>query len=249
MKKEEPKISIITKTYNSGETLVSTLESVSTFGEIIAIDEHSTDDTLDILKEYKVKTIFADKNNLTFALNQALEEARGNWIFILEDDEIVPKTLLDKIQNYILNPKKNRNCLSFEIKTFYLNKEIKSAKEKNIIRFFKKGCCVFKENNSFELKLKEGKSFKIKKDYILKYLQSDISRYLNNILEKNKNILKFENSKSCSPILAPIAEFFKFYIFKLGIFDGIRGLIFARKKATEKFILETMIFEKKSKEK
>ena len=45
MQKNDNTISIIIKTSNSDKTLVDTLEAIRDFGEIIAIDNHSTDDT------------------------------------------------------------------------------------------------------------------------------------------------------------------------------------------------------------
>ena len=249
MKNTNQKISIIIKTLNSGETLVNTLESVSQFGEIIAIDEHSTDDTIDILNEYKVKIIYSDKFNLTPTLKQAEEESKGDWIFLLNDDEIIPKSLLNKIAEYIETPKKNKFSLLFDIKTFYLNKEIKSAGRKNILKFFKKGFCEFKNDNTFEVELKKGKTYKIKHDFILKYVQNDISKHLNVFINRNKNILKNSNKISSSVILKPVFTFFYFYILKFGFLDGIRGYIFAKMKFFEKLILEIMILEKNFKEK
>ena len=247
--KNESKFSVLIKTFNSENTIINTLESVCSFGEIIAIDMHSSDDTLDILKEYKVKVIFSDKVNPSEAYNQALFEAQGDWILVLEDDEIPPENLLNELVNYSKNPKKNKFSVSFTIKTFYLNKEIKSAKRKNVIKFFKKEYCDFKNDNSYELNLKQGKTFKLKNESILKYLQSDISKFIENAIYKNKNILKFSNKITSSVVIRPILEFIYYYIFKFGFMDGLRGYIFAKEKAFEKFILEVMFLEKKFKEK
>ena len=245
MKNDEQKISIIIKTSNSGETLINTLEAISTLGEIIAIDEHSTDDTADILNEYKVKIIFTDKFDCVAAYNQAIEEAKGDWILMLEDDEIVQDDLLSELENYAKNPKKNKFALSFDIKTFYLNKEIKCAKRKNVLKFFKKGYCEFKNAN---LKIKVGKVNKIKGKCILKYVSGDIAKFLNNVVDKNRIKLKNTDKIVPSPVLKPVFEFIKYYIFKLGFIDGYRGFIYAKERYIEKFALEVMFLEKNFKE-
>ena len=248
MQKNDNTITIIIKTSNSDKTLVDTLEAIRDFGEIIAIDNHSTDDTLVILKEYRTKIIYCDKFELDNALNEALLEAKGSWILVLEDDEIMPNKLLLELENYILNPKKNKYCVSFDKKVFYLKKEIKSAKVKNELKFFKKGHAEFKKNNTLSLKLKEGKIHKIKNNYVLKYLQSDIKRALVDILDNNQiQVKNLEKLNNCI-IFKPIFEFIYWYFIKFAVFEGKRGLIFARLKAIEKFIFETMKYEKKMKD-
>lgn len=254
MEKEEKTISIIIKTCNSDKTLVETLESVRDFGEIIALDLHSVDDTIDILKEYRTKIIYADKNELSSGLTQALAEAKGNWILVLEDDEIAPQNLLTELENYISNPKKNKFCVGISKKTFYLKKELKSARIKSELKFFKKGYASFEPDNSFALKLKAGKVYKLNKNfkkknvYIMKFLESDIKKSILNIVERNQNILKKVQYKTSSLIFKPCFEFLYRYIFKFAILEGRRGLIYSKQKSIETFMLEVMKYEKRTKE-
>ena len=252
MQKEEKTISIIIKTGNSDKTITDTLESVREFGEIIAVDNHSNDDTIDILKEYRAKIIYSDKFELDNALLTALEEAKGSWILVLEDDEIIPQKLILELENYIQNPKKNKFCVSLDKKVFYLRREIKAARVISELKFFKKGYAEFNRGNTFKLKLKEGKSHRIKglrqNICILKYLQSDIKKAVENILDKNQIILKNSDKFSNCIFIKPVWTFIYYYFIKLAIFEGKRGFIFAKQKQIEKFILEVMKFEKKMKD-
>lgn len=247
---EKIKVSVILKTKNNEEKLCETLESIKDLDEIIVLDEHSSDDTIEIAKEYKAKIIYADKNDFTIAQNQALSEAKNDWIFILEENEIIPQKLIFEIQNYILNPKKNRNCVAFFKKSFYLNKEIKSALEKNTLRLFKKEYAEFKNNYSLNLKVKSGKihhikpSSKAKNAYILKYIESDILKTSAEIFENIRNKYKEVDKISSSIFYKPIFKFINCYFIKGAIFDGRRGFIFAFKKYLEEQILQIMILEK-----
>ena len=94
------KITAIIKTKNADKTLCNILESIKTIDEIIALDDNSTDDTIDILKEYKAKIVYFSYNELDYALNQALADAMGDWILIVEQDEIIPSSLIEKLKNY-----------------------------------------------------------------------------------------------------------------------------------------------------
>ncbi len=253
MEEKDLKITAIIKTHNCEDFLCNTLESTKDLDEIIIVDEHSTDDTVEIAKEYKTKIIYADKNELSLGINQAIDEAQNNWIFILEDREIIPQKLISKIHNYIENPKKNKFTLSFNQKYFYLNKEIKAARKKNVIKLFKKGYCEIKNNFSIELKLKKGKiqkiqdGFKKQSSCILCFSKNDITQSFFNIIEHNKNNIKSIN-KTPSIFFKPMITFLYWYLFKKAIFEGRIGFIYAIKKYFEKILLEIMLLEKRSKE-
>lgn len=250
---EKIKISAILKTKNNEEKLCETLESIKDFDEIIILDEHSTDDTIEIAKEYKAKIIYVDKNDFTIAQNQALTEAKNDWIFILEENEIIPQKLIFEIQKYITNPKKNKNCASFYKKSFYLNKEIKAANEKDILRLFKKDYAVFLNDFSLKLKLKQGKIHRIKPNkkasnaYILKFIEADILKNIGQALDDIKFEFKNIDKIASSIFYKPLLEFIYWYFIKGAILDGRRGFIFAQKKYFKKLILQIMILEKGAK--
>jgi len=249
-KQEKLKITAIINTRNCEDILCNTLESIKDIDEIIALDEHSSDDTLEILKEYKVKTIYVDKISLSDGFKQALTEAKNEWIFLIKDNEIIPQKLLFEINNYIENPKKNKNSISLSSKTFYSDKEIKFLKEKKELRLFQKGFCELKNNYSFTLKLKQNKihhinpNFKIKNAVILKYIKSDISSELINFLNEVKLNIKTENKKNVSVFIRPLLIFIKNYICKFAIFDGKIGFILSFKKTIEEFIKQVIKTEK-----
>ena len=91
------KISIITATYNSGTTLRDTLESVlrqdySDY-EYIIKDGGSTDDTLDICREYepkfegRMKLLPVPDEGMYDAMNQGIMAATGEVVGILNSDD------------------------------------------------------------------------------------------------------------------------------------------------------------------
>ena len=250
MVKDNLKFSTIIKTCNSEKTLCEVIEAIKDVTEIILVDFHSTDDTIEIAKEYKTKIIYADKNESSTALNNAINEAVSDWILVLEDDEIIPQKLIFELEHYIENPKKNKNALTLSKKTFYLNKEIKAAKIKEELCFFKKESAIFPDNPNSNLKLISGKihklnkNFKTKNAYKLKYIKNDISKRINQIIEKNKLILKNNKSKKASVFIKPFFVFLYWYFIKKAFLNGKIGYIFAKEKAIEKFIFETMLFEK-----
>lgn len=94
---EEMKVSIITVTYNSAQTLAMTIESVlrQTYQDIeyIVKDGGSTDKTIDIIKKYepmfhgRMKWVSAKDKGIYDGMNKGIEMATGNIVGILNSDD------------------------------------------------------------------------------------------------------------------------------------------------------------------
>jgi glycosyltransferase involved in cell wall biosynthesis len=97
MDKKTPTVSILLPIYNRAVLLERGIKSVfaQTFSdwELILIDDASTDDTPNVVKQYvamdkRVVSIRNEKNvYITAALNQGLAAARGEFIARLDDDD------------------------------------------------------------------------------------------------------------------------------------------------------------------
>lgn len=90
------KISIITTTYNSENTIIKTLKSLQSQNyqnvEYIWIDNNSTDNTFEILKKNSTKnTILLKVNNtrISEAWNIGIEKSTGEIIYFLNSDDVL----------------------------------------------------------------------------------------------------------------------------------------------------------------
>ncbi len=99
-----PFFSILVPTYNQTEYLRDALDSLikQTFEnwEALVVDDGSTDETFEILKEYAAKDsrfrIFRKENGGTgSALNEGLRHARGEWICWLSTDDLFVENKLE----------------------------------------------------------------------------------------------------------------------------------------------------------
>ena len=105
-------ISIIIVTYNSEKEILNCINSLlpqlNDFNsEIVIIDNNSTDNTISLISEIESKSVSIIQNSdnfgYTIANNQGIKNAKGEYIFFLSPDTIVPNNifsnLLDEIQD------------------------------------------------------------------------------------------------------------------------------------------------------
>lgn len=111
-------VSIITPSYNTakyiGQTIESVLNQTYTNWEMIIVDDCSTDNTEEIVLQYKDDRIkfFKNQKNLGAALsrNFALQLAKGDWIAFLDSDDLWDKKKLEKQIGFM---KKNKYLFSY----------------------------------------------------------------------------------------------------------------------------------------
>lgn len=105
-------ISVIIPFYNSSQTLKECLESVfdNKFDnfEVIAVSDKSTDNSIEIAKNYDCKIIELDENKgPAFARNTGANAASGNILFFLDSDCVVKKNALFNIDKIFKNEETN----------------------------------------------------------------------------------------------------------------------------------------------
>jgi GT2 family glycosyltransferase len=105
----KPSITIIIVSYRCAEALVNTLESVVTQSydgpvEVIVFDNASGDDTPAAAKRFSEVRLIESQENVGFAKgnNAAVNESRGEYLFILNPDVILPQGLLSQLVDYLI---------------------------------------------------------------------------------------------------------------------------------------------------
>lgn len=152
----EVKTSIIIPVYNVEDYLEECLYSAVNQSlreiEIIAVNDGSTDRSLEILKKYEKKYenfIIIDQENkgLSGARNSGLKVAKGKYIYFLDSDDYIELDLVEKCYNY--SEDNNLDIVAFDAKVFYTD-----FNENDIINKFN-----YDRNNIIKSETLKGKTF------------------------------------------------------------------------------------------
>ncbi len=92
------KLSVLINTFNEEKNIRNCLESVKWADEIILVDMYSEDKTVEIAKAYTDKIYFYERCGYADpARNFALEKATGDWVLVVDADELVTLALKKKL--------------------------------------------------------------------------------------------------------------------------------------------------------
>ena len=186
------KVSIITPTYNSAETILHNLESVSnqTYKNIehIIVDNFSSDQTKEIVKKFKNKNLkfFQRKTNIYEAMNYGIKMSKGEIIGIIGSDDIIqnPNSIKEIIEKF--NKKDNLDIYTGGVAYFKKNNFKKIVRNYSLKSFelsdFNNG--LMPPHPSTFVKKKIYKKYGL---YLTKYKIAGDFEFLHRVLNKNVN--------------------------------------------------------------
>ena len=122
-----PKISVIMPLYNGGKYLYYSLRSIQNQDfkdiEIILIDDHSTDDTLEIVSNYmkedpRIRLIKNERNRrILFSKSMAALYANGEYIIEMDQDDMF---IIDNVFSTLYNEAKKDDYDLIQFQDFYI---------------------------------------------------------------------------------------------------------------------------------
>ena len=164
---EDEKVTVVIPVHNSEKFLECSIESVlhQSYGnlQIIAVDDGSTDRSLEILKCYKkeISVISQKQQGLASALNVGVKNMTGNWFkWLSPDDLLYPdaiKVLVEKAKKFPVNT------------ILYSNWELIDEKSKTLRSFSESD---YNELSAFEfnVRLLDGQQINVNTTIIPRYL-------------------------------------------------------------------------------
>ena len=133
------KITAIIPTFNEEDHILHAIESVSWADEIIVVDSYSTDKTVELASEKRVKIIQREYQYSASQKNWAIPQANNEWIFLLDADERLSVSLKDEILRWkTSNPKYNAYWIRRINHLWEKKLNIQAGKETKLYDYLKK---------------------------------------------------------------------------------------------------------------
>jgi glycosyltransferase involved in cell wall biosynthesis len=247
-------LSVVIITYNEEANLPRTLESVKPLvsdgkGEIILVDSHSTDRTVEIARSYGAKVFIEDWKGYAAQKNSAIAKASGDWILSLDADESLDQELVAEITDLILGLGRQSmrgnvsvyqtTVLADSIKGFRLNRknyfQDRWIKHGGFwpdpkLRLFRRGAARFEDRLVHEDAKLEGYAGRLK-GALIHHSYPTLSDYIDHMnryssLGAEMAVAKGHRGFSVIHIVVrPLATFIYNYFFRLGFLDGHEGLL------------------------
>ena len=227
-------------------TIQKCLDSLLDFEEVILYLNNTTDNTVQIAKEYKnVKIIDGIFEGFGPSKNKASTYSSNKWVLSLDSDEVLSREFVENISNLKLEDK---NVYTILRTNFYKQTQIKYCWGDDIIvRLYNKNNTFFCNNKVHE--------YIIDKNHNIIQLVGMVNHFpYNNItdfiikLNRYSTIFAQDNvgKKSSSPLKAFLNgnfSFFKTYILKRGFLDGYAGLVIAFSHMATNFYKYIKLYE------
>lgn len=241
-------LTIIILTKNEEENIIDCLENVLDSGQVIVVDDFSTDHTLDAIKNFgnQVKVY---KNSLdddfSSQRNFALKKATTEWALFIDADE----RLSDKLKKEIIKTVNSDTKYSgFKMKRMdvFEGKRLKYGETKNIqlVRLGRKDAGEWrgKVHETWDIK-----NVSTLPGELLHFPHKRISEFLSEInfystLRAEELYEKKERVNLFSIIFYPSGKLIYNYFVKLGFLDGTHGFVMAVFMSFHSFLVRGKLY-------
>ncbi len=235
-----PTLSVIIIAKNEARNINRCLRSVAGWvDEIIVLDSGSSDQTIEICKQFPTQIFLTDWPGYGPQKNRALNLAHCDWILSLDADEWVRADLRAEIQQAICNtafsgyyfPRLNMFCGRFQ-------RHGDAARDK-VLRLFQRQSGSFTDDKVHEKIICQG-TIGLLKSYLLHNSSRNETEWSQQMARYAQMTAELRHAKGrrSNPLKAIINSlwiFFRSYILRCGYRDGRIGFLYAKLNAKSSF--------------
>jgi glycosyltransferase involved in cell wall biosynthesis len=242
------KLSGVVITKNEEDNIERCLSSLSFCDEIIVVDSHSTDKTVELAKRFTSKVFTRNWNGYVDQKKYAIGLTSSEWILSLDADEEVSEELRKEIQETIKKTPKE-DAFSIPRRTIHSGQWIKHGGwyPNRLVRFFRKSQGEWRGESVHEFWKTRGQVGELKNDLIHYSFQNISDQVQRNDLYSSLGAQAlFDNHFSFSIwrlLIKPISKFVETYFLKLGFLDGYRGFFISVSAAYSVFLKWAKLWE------
>jgi glycosyltransferase involved in cell wall biosynthesis len=242
------KVSAIVITLNVEQRIEACLSSLSFADEIIVVDSGSTDRTIEIAKQFTDHVQITEWTGYAEAKQFALDKAAGDWVLWVDADERIPEPLAKEIME-IIQSQTAHGGFRVARKAFFLGRWMKHGGwyPGYVVRLFRRESGRFNTARVHESLIVDGSigtlrepMFHYTDDSLIHYF-SKFNKYTTLAAEDLHERGKWAGIADL--LFRPLHMFFKMYVFRLGLLDGIEGFLLAVFSSSYVFVKYAKLWE------
>ena len=243
-------ISAVILVKNAEKTIGECLESLRQFGEVVLLDNGSTDATLEIASKYPNVKVFSEPNFYGFGKmkNIAVSHATNDWILSIDSDEVLMPGIVAQINAIQLN---ENTVVALSRLNYYGDRCMKCCGwyPDYVWRIFNRKYTCFNENMVHEgIETKPDTQKLYIKDAMKHYTATTMESIIGKMnmyssLAAKEKFAKGKKTSVIGAIFKALHTFNKDYFFRKGIFYGYKGFTLAVLNAYATFFKYMKLYE------
>ena len=227
-----PKISVVVTTFNEEANIGACLDTLTWADEILVVDSFSTDRTPEIVQSYEgVRFCQRTYYGSAAQKNWAMDNTTHDWILIFDADERCTPQLRAEIEKVLAKGPKYE-AYTIRRRVYFLGKVIRFSgwQHDQVIRLLRKDAGRY-PNRRVHADMKTRGPAPLLKNSMEHYMVEDFHKYALRIVKYSRwgaaQGWKEGKKSGLNEVLGrSLWRFIRTYFIQLGIFDGLRGLVF-----------------------
>jgi glycosyltransferase involved in cell wall biosynthesis len=241
-------LSVYMITLNNGPTIERALQSVAGWAdEIIVVDSHSIDGTIEIIEKYANALFQYDTSSQGEKYQYAQDKCKNRWVLFIDADEWLTKEFKEEVEKIISSGTTGDGYIAHR-RNIYLGREIKYGGwyPDREIRLYRKDKGSWQGGIHAKVHV-TGKIGTLKNYYMhtpyadtahqIRTIDRYATAFAGDLFQSHRRFHLF------SMHMRPPFRFFRDYIMKKGFLDGIPGLIIAVSTIYYVFMKQAKLWE------
>lgn len=222
-------LSAVIITLNAASQLEACLRSVAFCDEILVVDSGSTDGTVGLAERHGARVIQSEWRGFGAQKQFAVEQARYDWVLCIDADERVSERLRASILATLIEPR----CHAFRFARCnrFMGRYLRHGEGYPdwSLRLLDRRKARWSDDAVHEKVIVEGAVATLSGDLMHESAET-LDRYLAKqnrytTLAAREAVTRGKRATVAHVLLAPVIRFVKFYFLRLGILDGLPGLV------------------------
>jgi glycosyltransferase involved in cell wall biosynthesis len=225
-------ISAVVITHNEEDNIKDCLQSISWAEEIIVIDAHSNDSTVEMSRKFTDKVYLREFDNFSAQKNYGLSKASFDWILSIDADERVSEGLRKEVEEITESHSTEESAFFVKRLNSMYGKFVNFGQPDYQLRLFRKAAGRFEQPVHEKVRF-TGKAGYLKNE-LIHYSMKNLSEHLKKLNQYTDFEIQILAEKGVKTnfcyvpwflIMKPLLRFVKSYFLMKGFRDGIYGFV------------------------